>query len=487
MENPKINFLKIKETNTKKTFWARVMKFFVYLIAVLAIAIFIFARQVNFSDENLNDNFSGLKFLYSLTRLTQSSDKPLIGEGDNRINILLLGIGGGEHEGSTLTDTIILASIEPSTKKIALLSIPRDLVVPIPGYGSRKVNSANAFGEVNKPGSGADLTMEILSKVLNIDIPYYVRVDFNAFKKIIDDIGGIKIDVDNSFTDPLYPDQKFSYEPVSFEKGWQVMDGDRALKFVRSRHALGEEGSDFARSRRQQKVLLALKEKMSSLDFLLNPKNITNILGTLEEHVGTNLEIWEMIHLAKIAKDADNLKIINQVLEAEPNGPLVSSITNGAFILQPRTGNWNEIQDIAQNILKQDAVQTLKEKSREEAAIIEIQNGTKQEGLAYNTSLMLEKLGYQTVKIGNAANQDYEKTVIYDLTRGKKPNSLGILKEKLQANVSLSIPGWLSSTLSPEEVTLTDPNSVNKSKSADFLIILGTYNTTNTNTNLIAQ
>src|SRR3990167_1741578 len=196
----------------------------------LGLASYHVVRSGNAVFAGLNDS----SFFKEIIGFIQSGDKKLVGENEDRVNILLIGIG---HEGGLLADTIILANIKPSTKEVALLSIPRDLTVNIPGYGDRKINNANAFGETdNLPGGGGMFTARILSNVLNTSIPYYVRVDFSGFKKLVDDAGGVNIDVDKSFTDYEYPTTNFGYQTISFKQGPQKMDGDKALKYTRSRH-----------------------------------------------------------------------------------------------------------------------------------------------------------------------------------------------------------------------------------------------------------
>ena len=118
-----------------------------------------------------------------------AGDRTVEGFKDDRVNILLLGVGGEGHDGEQLSDTIILASIKPSTKQIALLSIPRDLSVDIPGYGVRKINAANAFGEQTNPGEGGTLAAQVVSETLGTPIPYWIRIDFKAFEEIIDKLG----------------------------------------------------------------------------------------------------------------------------------------------------------------------------------------------------------------------------------------------------------------------------------------------------------
>src|SRR3989344_4788174 len=236
----------------------------------LGLASYHVVRSGNAVFAGLNDS----SFFKEIIGFIQSGDKKLVGENEDRINILLIGIGGEGHEGGLLADTIILANIKPSTKEVALLSVPRDLTVNIPGYGDRKINNANAFGEMDDlPGGGGMFTARILSNILNTSIPYYIRVDFSGFKKIVDEAGSVNINVEKSFTDYEYPTIDFGYQTISFKQGNQKMDGDKALKYTRSRHGNNGEGSDFARSRRQQKVILALKAE-TGIDgaYLLMPR-----------------------------------------------------------------------------------------------------------------------------------------------------------------------------------------------------------------------
>ncbi|MFH0927967.1 MAG: LCP family protein, partial [bacterium] len=180
-------------------------------------------------------------------------------DNTGRTNILLLGVGGYGHEGPQLSDTILLVSLDREDKKVGIISIPRDLSVEIPGYGERKINSANAYGEEKGQGEGPKLAAQVAESVFGMPVHYYVRVDFNAFQSIIDQIGGVDINVDRAFTDSQYPTNDYGVETISFNAGWQHMDGQTALKYSRSRHGTGGEGSDFARSARQQKILNAVK------------------------------------------------------------------------------------------------------------------------------------------------------------------------------------------------------------------------------------
>jgi len=420
----------------------------------------------SFEFENITE------WVSQIGRLIRSNDKLLKGEKEGRINFLLLGMGGAGHEGAYLTDTIILASFQPKEKKIAMISIPRDLAVPIAGYGWRKINSVNAFAEIKERGSGGKAVQKVISEIFDLPIHYYIRVDFEGFKKLIDKLGGLSIYVDRNFTDYQYPTNDFKYQVVSFKEGWQIMDGETALKFVRSRHGTNGEASDFARSRRQQKILVALKEKILSLSTLLNPIKLQNVYETMKDSIDTNMEMWEMVRLRRLADDVNTENIIHQVINADPGGLLVAANVDGAYILEPRTGDFEEMQMMAKNVFNLPSQMVFEKKP--EPIRVEIQNGTKKTGLAARTAEIIKKMDFEIVKIGNAAKQNYERTIIYDLTQGQKNEKLNLLREKLDADISLSIPSWMTSSITPSEVTIFTPPALAEEKQPiDFLIILG--------------
>lgn len=487
MGKTKIDFLKNKSSkdnflafSSKKLFsWKRVLLYFLIILLVGGLS---FSYKVILSSENILKDINSPNLLEQIKHLVTNPDKKIAGEEEDRINILLLGMGGAGHQGVYLTDTIIIASIKPSTEEIALLSIPRDLFVPIPGFGWRKINNANAFGEMsnypgsNYPGGGANLTAKVISEITSLPIQYYVRVDFEGFRRIIDNVGGINVYVERSFTDYQFPTYDFGYQTVSFQEGWQHMDGETALQYSRSRHGNNNEGSDFARSQRQQKVLLAVKDKLFSFSTLINPKTILEVLESLGDHTQTNLELWEMIKIAKLAKNLDFNNIINKVIDNRNGGPLHAETTiDGAYILRPNAGpdDFSEIQTIALNIFSWSYI-------AKEDAQIEIQNGTTIPGLADSTAKELEALDYNIIKVGNAKKTDYEKTVIYDLSAGQNPHTLKSLREKLDANVSTFIPPFLDPNYT--EITFSDLNySLNSdfqnlnhsSEEADLIVVLG--------------
>ncbi|HPT08568.1 MAG TPA: LCP family protein [bacterium] len=423
-----------------------------------------------------SEDASKVPILGKIVGLVESSDRKIKGEDQDRINILLLGIGGKNHDGGSLTDTIMLVSLQPSTKKVAMMSIPRDLMISVEGLGWQKVNAINALAEAKKEGSGGEAISQALGDILGIPIQYYVRVDFQGFINIIDRLGGLEVYVDNVLEDYSYPilgqednpDYYSRYEHLYIGQGWQTMDGSLALKYARSRHGLGSEGSDFARSKRQQKIIEAAKNKLLKKENLLRPAMIASIVSELNEHISYNFSSWEILKLWQNFKDVSSDDISNYVLDNSVDGLLVSSMSEGgAYILTPRSGDYTEIQYLVDNFFvnKDNNKKTVKTENNQSAKI-EIKNGTWINGLASQTAIDLEKNNFTVLRISNSSQRDFSKTIIYDLSYGEKDEALKYLKDFLQADISFDIPDWLA-----EEIKNEIGNK--ETDVPDFLIILG--------------
>ncbi len=312
---------------------------------------------------------------------------------DKKINLLLLGVGGGRHDGPNLTDTIIFAHIDPTAQKVTLASIPRDLWVP---ELDAKINSAYTDAEDKKQGSGLAFTKDIVQKIINQQIDYAVKIDFQGFVKAVDMAGGLDVNVENTFDDYAYPlsgkeedtcglseDQIASlsaeiasgsategdsfpcrYEHLHFDKGMTHMDGETALKFVRSRHSMGKEGSDFARSKRQEKVIQAFKDKIFSPGTLMNPVKVMNLLTILQDSITTDIKEEEYDEFARLAQKMKESKITSAIIDTgdEAQGrfgllinPPIGPEYNNAWVLSPRLGNgdYKEIQTYIMCTLKE--------------------------------------------------------------------------------------------------------------------------------------
>ncbi len=406
--------------------------------------------------------------------------KPIPLTNKTRINILLLGIGGDGHDGAQLTDTILLASIDFQNQRAALLSIPRDLAYPLGEGRFEKINAVNAYAEQDHPGEGAARTADAMGKLLEINIDHVVRVDFRGFASFIDTIGGVDVNVERSFTDTQYPTADNGPNPdqwmtVSFSKGLQHMKGDRALQFVRSRHGNNGEGSDFARSRRQQLVTAAVRDKLLSLGTLVNPQKLAALYSVVAKHVQTDLSPWDVINLAPRLASIPWKSVTTRVLTDAPDGQLVAANVNGAYMLFPRKQDWSEIRDITQNPFTTSTEPITTTQPVAQPIRIEVKNGTTRTGFAAQVAAHLEKNGYEVTAFGNAIRRGYEQSVIYDLTGGKKPVELAALRKLLNATVSITSPSQLSKSKDTMRVILGDglAPETTLSPNSDFLVILG--------------
>ncbi|HBF66907.1 MAG TPA: hypothetical protein DDW36_00585 [Candidatus Magasanikbacteria bacterium] len=340
--------------------------------------------------------------------------KVLKGEIDDRINILLLGMGGAGHEGPFLTDTIILTGIKPSTGQISMISIPRDLAIDIPDVGVRRINTANSIGEQKKPGEGAEFAREIIENTLGQGIPYVVRINFAGFEELINELGGLDIYVERSFVDNSFPAEQYEYRTVSFQKGWEHMDGARALEYARSRHGSNGESSDFARARRQQHIINALKDKLISFNTVINPARLKRILDSLGNNVSTNIELWELIRFASFATRFKDVKPTTAVIDARPDGGLLyEAVVDGAFLLFPQDKSYKTIRAFIENVFEEQSDVGTENKIVQLPARVEIHNGTWRAGLAAQWKQNLEEKNIAVADIGNALERPLEQTTIF--------------------------------------------------------------------------
>lgn len=268
---------------------------------------------------------------------------------DKRINFLILGMRGKDDpNGGLLADSSMVVSVRPFDNKIALISVPRDLYVFMPGTnGSRKLNEAYETGEKQNPGKGLTYTKSIFTDVTGVPIHFAVIVNFKAFKDLIDSLGGIELNLAKPFVEAV----PFEEGSISLPAGRQVIDGDTALLYTRARMS----SSDFDRSRRQQEVIKAIYTKIYKTGIILNPYRLNKLLNILENNTKTDMQVWEMEEVIKIFAGIKNPEIKTKVIDNGPEKLLYSSHTaEGAFILLPTDGNYNKIHEIVKNIFNQN-------------------------------------------------------------------------------------------------------------------------------------
>lgn len=277
-----------------------------------------------------------------------------------RTNVLLLGSGGGTHEGPDLTDTMMVLSIDRKNNSVALISIPRDTWSDTL---KDKINSAYHYGEEKKKGGGMLLSKVVVEDIIGMPINYGLLIDFSGFKKIIDLIGGVDVNVTRAFTDKDYPiagkekdtcpgdpTNRCVYETVHFDAGVQHMDGERALKYVRSRHAEGEEGSDFARGRRQQEIIIALKNKLIHPSLWVTKERLVELPKILGDATDTDMNFGELATIGKLfmkTQESNLKKISIESLLIEPPTYLY-----GRYVLVPAS-DWATIHAYIQDQITQ--------------------------------------------------------------------------------------------------------------------------------------
>lgn len=266
----------------------------------------------------------------------------------DKLNILLLGIRGvDDPNGGLLTDTIMVISVKPKTGEIALISIPRDIYVDMPFDNQKsKINEAYECG--TKTGNwkkGLEYSKKTVSDVTGLKIHYAASVDFEAFREIINTLGGITITMDKPFSEK----NQFEEGIIDLLAGKQVINGDTALLFVRARFS----SSDFDRAKRQQQVLLAIKEKAFGLGVLSNPMKVISILNSIGNHIRTDAELWEIQEMAVLMKKIEPSNVKRKVFSTEKDGLLYASRdANGSYILLPEDGNFDKIREACGNIFE---------------------------------------------------------------------------------------------------------------------------------------
>jgi LCP family protein required for cell wall assembly len=266
------------------------------------------------------------------------------GVSEDRVNVLLIGVGGDRHPGGghDLADALILASFKPSTRQVALVSVPRDLYLKIGRYGSHRINTAHAIGEQSGyPGGGAGLTTDVVSQALQQPIHAFVRVDFAAFEKIIDDIGGVDINVQRGFYDYLFHDR--------FQAGPQHMNGKRALRYARYRYIEGPEGDNYARELRQQQVIDAMQAKLrnrGAADVLPLLKTVK----TLSRYTDTNLTTAQMLWLYRDFHGVTDANVRHVSLKPFMEKFELRSISEPGEAVRPRNNSYAQVQTLMRTI-----------------------------------------------------------------------------------------------------------------------------------------
>ncbi len=389
----------------------------------------------------------------------------LKGEGRGRVNILLLGRGGGTHDAPDLTDTMMLVSIDPFNHTSTLLSVPRDLWVNVPNHGVMKLNAAwesGVFKYLGKTTTGSTNPQAIsagfktvdssVEEVLGLTIDYNVLVDFQAFKQAVDTIGGINLTVPTDLVDPTMAWEN-AHNPVLAKVGLQTFDGKHALMYARSR----ETTSDFARSERQRSLLVALKGKVATAGTLSNPTKLSGLISAFGNNVQTDLSIGNANRLYSIMHGVDDSQVSSIGLSDGANSYVSSGSINGQSVVLPKSGlfKYDDIQHFVRGQLKDPYI------TKEHAKIM-VLNGTSTPNLATVKADELKSYGYTVSYVGNTPNTGWTQTTLIDLTHTNK-----YTKNYLEQRFGQKATSKLTDTTIP-------------TNGADFVIIVGSDNAIST-------
>lgn len=376
-----------------------------------------------------------------------SSDKVaptlLKGEGDGRVNILLLGMGGPGHDGGDLTDTIIMASVDPVNHSVALLSIPRDLWVKMPaGYfgSSQKINAAYSAGKYEFLGKADQANTDpvavqaglanvdvVVEQVLGTSVDYHVLVNFAAFEQAINTVNGVTVDVKEPLVDATMAWQN-NNNATLVPSGVQQMDGKKALMYARSRYST----SDFDRSERQRQLIVALKQKVLSIGTFTNPAKLDGLTEAFGQNVYSDLSAKGALRLYDIMKNVDDSKVQSIDLVTAPHSFVTTDRVGTSSVVRPKLGfdAYSDIQAYVRSQLRDGYL------LRENAPVVV---AASTEGLASTTQTMLKDYGYNIVATTIDATPA-ESTRVVDLSGGAAPYTRNYLEKRYNTAAQNKLP-----------------------------------------------
>ncbi len=392
---------------------------------------------------------------------TKPVDPDLLkGEGDGRINILLLGIGGAGHDGPDLTDTMVVLSVDPVNNTAAFLSIPRDLWVkmPVNYFGAnQKINAAYESGKYSYLGkldqssanaaaveAGFASTDQVVSQVLGITINYHVLVNFQAFRQAIDTVGGVDINVSSQLYDPTMAWEN-NWNPVLAPAGEQTMNGTKALLYARSR----ETSSDFARTERQRQIMLALKDKVLTAGTLSDPAKITQLLSAFGNNVFSDMSVQGAERFVGIMKNIDDSKIASIGLAQAPNNFVTTDHVGNISIVRPTAGldNYTDIQNYVHTQLADGYI------TKEHASVTVL--GRTSAGAAA-VAAELKTYGYNVTYSGTTTAASLTTEVV-DLSKGQDKYTNNYLQNRYSVKASTVLPSGAIIAPSSAKFVIIEP------------------------------
>lgn len=409
-----------------------------FAVAVLSVGGFLTWRAY----ANLHKVFRGN------TTVAVLSNKPVVPaalktEGDGRVNILLLGIGGPGHQGPDLTDTIVVMSIDPVNNSASMLSVPRDLWVkqPVNYFGAvQKINAAYESGKYHYIGkldagnensnavqAGFASIDQVIKNVLDVHVNYHVLVNFQAFRQSIDTVGGVTVDVPTQLYDPTMAWENHN-NSILAPAGVQQMDGVKALLYARSR----ETTSDFARAERQRQILVALKDKVLSAGTLSNPAKIEGLMNAFGDNVYSDLSTQGATKLFGIIKNVNDTQIASIDLTQPPHKLVTTDRVGTTSVVRPLAGydNYGDIQAFVRSQLPDGYL------VKEHAPVTVVAPTAAGATAAAN---LLKSYGYSVTATGTATSP-VAGPVVVDWSSGKYPFTAHYLQGRYAVTPVRTLP-----------------------------------------------
>lgn len=379
-------------------------------------------------------------------------------EGDSRFNVLLVGIrddDDGFFDGTIadfqidLADTIIIASIDPVERTAGLFSIPRDLYVDIPEFGSARINNATQWGEdIEYPGGGIGLLMDTVEQNLQIPLDFFAQVNLDGFTSIVDAVGGVDVSVPETIVDWEFSFEELGYAPpYVIEAGEHRLDGQEALLYSRSRKTSAR--GDFDRNDRQRAILLDLKDKILSSDTFTDPFRISNILTALTNNLRTNLSVDVLLDLQDITRDISSSSIESIGISTDDDSLLSNANIDGAAVVVPRTGNFNEVTELFFDTFPDRLIV-------DENATVEVWYSQNYFFEAVAAQEQLAAFGYNVLNEVRPTN-GFDPSAVYATNSQEQKFTNAYLTQRFEVFDSLPL------TSAPQGVTST----------ADFVVIIG--------------
>jgi LCP family protein required for cell wall assembly len=435
----------------KKASWLRVV-LAIFLIIGITSGIYLLYKGYKVS--------SDIGFQFTPTNILKPEAKPELKKDSTGkyTNVMLIGVDTREKGDLMNTDTIIIASFNYDTKDIVMISIPRDFHVQVnPNkYWFNKINSAYAVNEKRSKGSGLLALQSIVEEMTGMEIQYHAMIDFNGFVQLIDAVGGVYVNVDNSFTDYMYP-KGLKYETISFKSGPQLMDGTTALKYSRSRHSMhNSEGTDFARARRQQKVIYAFKDVVLSSETLLNPKKIMDLMSAVQNNLKISEFTVEDIEAGvNLLKELDKGKGNTYSFVLDPsagNSSLITSqnvVNTGAYAIGPieGLGKYDNIKEFVGLILKDPQLYS------EDSSIYVYNTGLGYQATYDKTQSLRKDFKYLDIKFLGNLYSDKEGVYIFSNVENSFKYSVDKLSKYIKPT-STTKPEYITTKLRGEDISI---------------------------------